>query len=963
MGRSDQRLTDDDGLEEERRSVAPNPIRADRPRLIATKFRAPSGGGALVARDRLLERLETQRHRRLTLIHGPAGFGKTTLSVQWRERLQTTGATVAWLSLSSEDNVLDRFLTYLVEAVRVGDPTLDVDVAAQFEARPEHAASIVVTELVNAFEQVQRDFYLVVDDWHLITERQVRDTVNSLLEFAPPRFHIVITSRERPNLPLARLRVAGELCEIGASDLRFTVDESRAFLCDVNALPLDAVAVESLWTRTEGWVAALQLASLSLRNAADALGSAERLYGALLDGVAANFGGDHHALGEYLAENVLDLLPADVLDFLLATSILDRLCAGLCAAVSGRDDSQAMLERLDKLDLFIQPLDEHREWYRYHHLFAAHLQRRLERQSPRRKAELHRAASAWFGANSHIDEAVSHALAAGDIERAIELVERDAMWLVQQSAMSTLRMLVQRLPPERLRNRPALQLAMAWAQCLTHRPAQARDSLALAVSELQRRLAGGAAVDGAHEVIEALAEARVVEACVGIYRDEIDGVEDLVRDCIAPDATYRPWLVAVASNVFTYVLLHRHAYEEAITLQALARPFHERTQGPFSGVYGSCFAGIAARELGRCTEAAGYFRSAHEMAATGIGRQSHAARLAEALLGELLVEMNQLDEAGRLLEDSRALGVEGGVADFFIATYVGSSRLLMQRGNADAARDVLDEGERTFKHLGFARLRVAVLGERIRHALGHGDVDAAQRWLMQAQDELAWDGAPATARGALPPQGWECVAVAQSRVLMAQGQFTKAEQVMQPVLNNAIERRRLWLEIRVRILVAIALDGAGRLDQALEMAAVALRVGIGIGMRRSFLDEGERFIEITGLVHDRVAANQMPRAPWGASLAGLAELTWLGREVVEPDRRVLDSIVRAVETNTVGALKRRENDVLQLLARGLSNKEIARAMNIGVDTVKWYLKSIYGKLGVTSRVNAVLAARRDGVLH
>ena len=965
MERENLQLKHDSRLDKERRSVTRNPMRADRPRLIATKFRAPSGDSALVARDRLLARLDAQRHRRLTLIHGPAGFGKTTLSVQWRERLQATGAAVAWLSLSSEDNALDRFLTYLVEAVRMGDSTLALDVLAQFEARPEHAASIVVTELVNAFEHAQRDFYLVMDDWHLIVDRQVHDTVKSLLEFAPPRFHIVIMSRERPNLPLARLRVAGELCEIGASDLRFTVDESHAFLCDVNALPLDAATVELLWSSTEGWVAALQLASLSLRNAADDLGSADRPYGQLLDGVAATFGGDHHALGEYLAENVLDLLPADVLAFLLDTSILDRLCAGLCAAVSGRDDSQAMLERLDKLDLFIQPLDEHREWYRYHHLFAAHLQRRLERQSPCRKAELHRAASAWFSAHAHLDEAVSHALAAGDTERAIELVERDAMWLVQQSAMSTLRVLVQRLPPEKLRDRPALQLAIAWAQCLTHRAAQARGSLTLAVSELQRRLAGGATTDDTNDVIEALAEARVVEACMNIYSDEVDGVEDLVRACIAPDASYRPWLVSVASNVYTYVLLQRHAYEEAITLQVLAKPFHERTEGPFSGVYGRCFAGIAARELGRFTEATGYFRSAHELAVTGIGRQSHAARLAEALLGELLVEMNELDEAGRLLEDSRALGVEGGVADFFIATYVGSSRLLVQRGNTDAARDVLDEGERTVKHLGFARLRAAVLGERIRHALGQGDLDAAQRWLTQAQDELSLDSAPSITRGATPPRGWECVALAQSRVLMAQGQAAKAEQVLQPVLNSAIERRGLWLEIRVRILMALALDGIGRLDQALEMAAGALRVGIGIGVCRSFLDEGERFIELTSLVHTRVSTDQMLRAPWGASLVKLAELARPGPETDGPARSVSGSLIAVADTSSanVNALKRREADVLQLLARGLSNKEIARALGIGVDTVKWYLKSIYSKLGVTGRVNAVLAARRDGVLH
>lgn len=947
--------------------------RTDRPRLIATKFRAPAGNSGLVARERLLARLESERHRRLTLIHGPAGFGKTTLSVQWRERLQRSGATVAWLSMSREDNSIDRFLTYLVEAVRVADPGLSVDVADQLEAQPEQAASIVVTELINTFERAERDFYIVVDDWHLIADREVRDTMVSLLEHAPRRFHVVITSRERPTLPLATLRVAGELCEVTAADLRFTVAESQAFLCDVNALRLDTAAVQSLWTSTEGWVAALQLASLSLRHAEDAQGSAARLSSGLLGNVATSFGANHRALGEYLAENVLDSLLPDVLDFLLATSILDRLCAGLCAAVSGLASSQSMLERLDEQDLFIQPLDEHREWYRYHHLFAAHLQRRLERQSPERKAELHRAASAWFSANAHVDEAVTHALAAGDIERAVDLVANAAMWLVQHSAMSTLRVLVLRLPPERLGSRPALQLAIAWAHCLTHRPQQARDTVASLVAELTPIAeAAGAPTDGdaADETTEALAEARVVEACVRIYQDDIDGVEALVKPCVAPCSRFHPWVVAVASNVYTYVLLQRNAYDDAITLQALTMPYHERTQGPFSAVYGRCFAGMAARELGRLADAASYFRSAHELAATGVGLHSHAARLAEALLGELLVEMNQLDEAAHLLDDSRALGMEGGVADFFIARYVGSSRLLAHRRDPDAATDVLDEGEQTFRQLGFWRLGGAIYGERIRHALLNGDLAAARRWLEQSSDLGAPAGAAPSNAAPHLARGHEHLALARCRLLLASGRPAQAAEVLRPVLNAAIEGRRLLLEVRTRILMCLAMDGVGRLDQAMEMAATTLRVGLDVGMRRSFLDEGARFIEITALVQERVLSNQIPRAQWSAAaLAGLSEVSLLGRR---PDATGIAAATAQPGPSAVApfaiagacaSLKQREAEILHLLERGLSNKEIARRLDIGVDTVKWYLKSIYGKLGVANRAQAVFAARGEGLPH
>lgn len=933
----------------------------DRPRLITTKFRAPSGAGAMVTRDRLLEHMQAQRQKRVTLIHAPAGFGKTTLLVQWRARLLAAGANVAWLSLSREDNALDRFLTYLIEAVRLGDPALDVDVAMLLESDPENASLAVVTELINALADAAHDFYLMLDDWHLIVDRHVRDVLNLLIKHAPAGTHVVIASRKRSSLQLARLHVAGEICEIDASDLRFTFSESEAFLCDLNALKLDSAGVQSLWSSTEGWVAALQLASLSLRNRAGASDADERPGGDLPEWATSGFRGDHYALGEYLAENVLDQLPADVLDFLLATSILDRLCADLCAAVSGQAGSQYMLEFLEKQGLFIRPLDEHRQWYRYHHLFAAHLQRRLQHQFPERKVQLHRAASAWFEVNADTDEAVTHALAVGDTARAIGLVERDAMRLVQYSAMSTLRMLVLRLPPDQLRERPELQLAIAWAHCLTHRPAQARESLALVRTSLDRNPVRGEGSD--QKATETLAEVRVVEGCIRIYQDEFGGVEELVRPCVAPDAPYRPWVVAVASNVFSYVLLHREAYNAAITLQALTEPFHERTEGPFSAVYGQCFAGIAARELGHLSEAAAVFRNANELATQRIGRHSHAARLAGALLGELLVEMNKLDEAQRLLQDSRALGIEGGVVDFFIATYVGLSRLFAAFGNPAATNDVLDEGDRACDHLSFARLRAAIAGERIRHALAQQDLETARHWLKQVSAPRGSERS-ATWGAALPPPAFESSLLAEGRVLLASGRAVQARLVLEPVLNAAVKSGRVLLEVRTRVLMSLALDGAGRVDEALDMAAMALRVGLGLGMRRSFLDEGARFIEITRIVRARVSGKHAPDASWSAALVAFDEIG-------VPERTATGAVqLDAPESEegasrpapAVGNLKHRELDILHLLAHGRSNKEIARELNVSVDTVKWYLKIIYGKLGVNKRAEAVGAARELGAL-
>lgn len=905
----------------------------DRPRLIATKFRAPARSGSRVSRLHLLERLDARRDRKLTLIQGPAGFGKTTLAIQWRERLQAQGAAVAWLNIGRDDNALGRFLTYLVEAVRVGEPSITLDVTTLLEAKAEEAAGVVLADLVNEFEAFERDFYLILDDWHLITEASVREVVGFLIDHAPQQFHLVLTSRERPTLALAKLRVDDQLTEIAAADLRFSVGESRAFLCDVNELNLDDGAVHSLWNSTEGWVAALQLALLSLRAAGDMASSIER------------FSGKHHVIGEYLAENVLDHLPAEVLDFLLATSILDRLSGSLCAAVSGVACSQKMLEYLDKQDLFIQPLDETREWYRYHQLFASHLQRRLERSAPQQVAERHGAASRWFAEHGHTDEAVSHALAAGEVERAVELVERDAMWLVEHSCMATLRSLVDRLPAWRLHARPQLQLAISWGHCLTHRADDARVALDHAEAHL--------ATQDLSPWDEAVVEAQVVEACIRIYQDRMDGVEEMVRPSIERAASYRPWVVAVAANVLTYVYLHRFDYDAALRLQTWARPFQDRAQGPFSGIYGRCFAGIAAKALGRLEQGVDHFRDALGMANASIGRHSHAARLAEALLGQAMVEMNELDEAERLLDDSRALGLEGGVADFSIATYVSSSRLLAQRGDLAGAHAVLDEGEQTAAHLDFARLAAAVLCERVRLWVAAGDVDTASRLFESC-------AAAAVAGREAGPETIELLQLAQVRLFRAQGRVDDALSLLRPMLEAATAQRRRTFEVRVRIQLALALDAADEPAASRAMLAEALAQGLPAGMKRSFLDEGPPLTGLLAGLDDALVADGYSDAGWSRLRLPLAGLLALG--VAEQAVRATPAVLAAIQIPAAGVLKDREAEILRLLERGSSNKEIARSLAIGVDTVKWYLKSIYAKLGVTCRAQAVYEARRNGAL-
>ena len=506
---------------------------------------------------------------------------------------------------------------------------------------------------------------LTFDDWHLIDDPQVHRALVHLLDFAPHNLSLILTSRTRPApaalaaAPCAASSPRSTPTPCGSTSTRPARSSSTSTGC-----PCDGDDVARLSEGTDGWVAALQLVSLSLRDSADPT--------RLIRG----FSGRHHSVGEYLAENVLSAQPPEILEFLLATSVCDRLCGDLAGRLADRADGQAMLEELERRDLFLRPLDDEREWFRYHHLFAEYLRRRLERDHPDRVPRLHRRASNWFSEHDLVSEAVTHALAAGTVERATDLVERHAMALVEHSRMVSLLGLTARLPADAVDARPRLLMAVAWANSLLQRA----DAAQHALDHLRRAMPVG----GAHE--EMHSEADVVQACIDVYGDRIDRAEALVRKSLARHRTYRPWIVAVAANIQTFCDIYSMRYRDALERQRWARPFHDRTIGPFSGVYGRCFAGVAAFAQLDLDAAEEHFC---RRGRARPGSRRAAARTPRswpgALLGELHYERGELDEAERLLEESRELGAESGVVDFMIATYAVLARIKAHRG-ADAER-------------------------------------------------------------------------------------------------------------------------------------------------------------------------------------------------------------------------------------------------------------------------------------
>ena len=877
----------------------------------ATRFRAPAPVG--VERRRLLELLRAGRDRRLTVIHAPAGYGKTTLAVQWLHDLSDDGATVAWLGLRSDDNDPACFLSHLHGAVGRALPTAADELGdLALVEEGEDTRAYALSALLDRIGRDDRRFVLILDDWHVVDDDPaVHPVIIRLLDDAPPHLMLVLLSRTRPRLPLSGLRVRGQLTELDADLLRLDADEARALLVDLHGLNLDRENVVRLSDSTDGWAAALALAALSLRGCADP------------EELVRGFSGRHHAVEEYLAENVLSALPADLLDVLLATSVCDRLCGDLVGTLGGRTDGQMVLEELERRDLFLRPLDSERTWFGYHPLFADHLRRRLARERPGCARELHARAAAWFAGRGLVPEAVTHALAAGDVAAATDLVERNAMPLVEHSRMVGLLDLVGRLPSGAADGRPGLLMAVAWASCLLHRTSAAQ----LALERLRE----------ADLPEHARSEADVVQACLDVFGDRTDRAEDLVGPCLQRAERSRPWVVAMAADIQSLCDLRAARYCAARDRQHWARTFQDRTPGPLAGVYGRCFAGMAALAQLDLDAAQEQLQDAVSLARTAAGRRSHAARMAGALLGELLYERGELVAAERLLEESRELGTEGGLVDVMIDCYVLLARIRARRGAVAQAWELLGDGARAAERLGLPRLRAAVLAERIALLISARQVREARR----AAEELA--AAPDCAAAAIDQLRTGSLAA----VLSAEGDHAAAAALLEGLVTGLHARGQWRAEVAARVQLAAVHDRAARWGAAERALAGALERAVPAGLRQTVLDAD------VGPVLDRLLA-QARAGTWPAGL-----------DPVPANR--LDALVTAhgsprTDTPPVD-LTGREVDVLRMLAAGRSNQQIAQALTVTVNTVKWYLKNINVKLGAANRTEAVSLARRTGLRH
>lgn len=894
--------------------------------MLGTKIRIPDAGRDQVPRRRLTDRLETgERSRpRLVLVSAPPGFGKTTILSQWLGGRSKGAPAVAWLSLDEGDNDPRRFLTHLVAALRtVGD--LGVEAAQLLDTAAEPPVEAVLTSIVNDLDQHDEPTVLVLDDYHLIDAAEVHRAVTFLLDHLPPHAGLAIATRADPPLPLPRLRARGELVELRAADLRFTPDEAAAFLTEVMGLHLSPDQTSALETRTEGWVAGLQLAGLALRGLDDAAGFVE------------SFTGSHRFVLDYLVDEVLRRQEPQVRRFLLDTSVLRELTGPLCDAVTGRDDSAATLELLDRTNLFVVALDDRRQWYRYHHLFADALRARLAAEEPDRILRLHRAASEWYAAHDRPEDAVRHALAGGDAERAADLIELAVGDLRRLRQDRLLREWLTSLPEDTVRRRPLLSVVMAWTRLIAGDLDAVETWLGSAEAhlpeELHRPVAPSPESDRAGHVRGIRAAIAMYRAAAAQARDDIAATVRHARETMALAGPEDHFARGAAAGFLGLAAWARGDLVEAVTtftqaVDSLRAAGHETDALGGTVVLGGLWIArgqprTAQRLYEQALEAAGR----NPAARLAIGRDLHVG-LAEALLeqGELEASEDQL-RAGQALGDTASL-LENRHRWFEV-----SARLRWARGDAEAAVRLLDEAEPLYLRGFFPDVR-PIPALRARIQITQGRLADAWEWAHHTGVQQTDD----------PTYLAEFDQLTLARLLLAQHRRDRDAAALAAVaswldrlLEAAQRAGRGSSVVEIRMLRALAHHALGDLGSALADLEPALEEAVPAGHIRLFLDEGAPMDELL-----RVSE----------TVPGVGRLA----------RSLSPAAYGTVHPADPTGLSEREVDVLRLLATTLSGPEIARQLYISVNTLRTHTKHIFTKLDVNNRRAAVHRATELGLI-
>jgi LuxR family maltose regulon positive regulatory protein len=892
--------------------------------LVETKLYVPRPRRSLLARPRLAERLSRGAEARLTLVSAPAGFGKTTVLAEW---LAAGTRPVAWLSLDESDRLPGTFWTYLVTALEGAAPGVGAGALALLRSG-QAPIRTVLAALLNELGTAQSLISLVLDDYHLAEGPDIQDDVAFLLEHLPPQVHVVISTRADPALPLARLRARGELVEVRAADLRFTPEEVAALLNENIGLNLTAAEIAVLERRTEGWIAALQLAALSLQGRDD--GAA----------FIAGFAGDDRYIVDYLVDEVLERQSEPRRRFLIQTSVLDRLSGPLCDAVTEQSGSRATLASLDRANLFVVPLDDNRRWYRYHHLFADVLRTHLAVERPDDIADLHRRAGTWYEQNQEPVAAVRHALACGDVERAAALVEMAIPTLRMDRQEATIRAWIDAFPAEVIRVRPVLAMGFVGALMA----AGEFDGVEERLRDVERLLEPGddGGAPAATIVVDESELARLpaaipmyraglalvrgdIDATVGHAQSAIDRAaegDDLVRSAASALQGLALW------GSGDLVAAHR-AYSASV--EGLRRAGH------LSDVLG-CSITLADIRItqGRLTDALHTYERALRLSPGSDGAPLRGAADMYVGMSQIACERNDLESATRHLQRARELGEHTWLPQNPYRWRVAMARVREAGGDRQGALDLLDEAQRVYVGDFSPNVRpIAALRARMLAAQGHG-ADALA-WVRECgvapDDDLSYIREFEHTTLAM-------VLLAQPRTQRAERPLDDAAQLLQRLLHAAEAAERTGSVIEIMVLHGLVQQARGDAEAALAPLQRATTLAEPEGYVRVFVGHGRPMASLLG----RLAQQGKPGDYVHRLVLACSEPASVSSGVVPTQGRLVDP------------LSEREMDVLRLLGSELSGPDIARELLVSLNTLRTHTKSIYAKLGVNSRRAAVRQA-------